>query len=89
MVIFGALGLLEFVFTLPFGSPLEGLNIGRGFGLIPLILGIVSIIGAKYVNRLEWTIILIILGFIGGGIGGLLVLVGGILGLVSVLIKKT
>jgi hypothetical protein len=90
MVVLGALSLLEFVFTIPFRSPLEDLNIlGRGFGIIPLILGVVSIIGSKYVHRLEWAIILIILGYVGGGIGGLLVLIGGILGLVSVLIKKT
>lgn len=90
MVIFGALSLFELVFTIPFRSPLEDLNIlSRGFGIITLILGIVSIIGSKYSNRLEWAIILIIIGYVGGGLGGLLVLIGGILGLVSVLIKKT
>jgi hypothetical protein len=90
MVVFSALGLLELVHTIAFRSFLENLNIlSRGFGLITLILGVVSIIGAKYSNRLEWAIILIIIGYVGSGLGGLLVLVGGILGLVSVLVKKT
>lgn len=90
MVIFGAISLLSLAFTVPFRSPLEDLNIlSRGFGIITLILGIVSLIGANYVSRLEWAIILIIIGYVGGGIGGLLVLIGGILGLVSVLMKKT
>lgn len=90
MVLFGVLNLLELAFTIPFRSPLEDLNlISRGFGVIPIILGVVAIIGAKYSDTLLWSIVLIIIGYLGGGLGGLLVLVGGILGLVSVLIKKT
>lgn len=89
MVLFGLLSLLSLAFTIPFRSPLEDLNIlSRAYGLIPVILGIVAIIGAKYSNTLVWAIILIVIGYLGGGIGGLLVLIGGILGLVSVLIKK-
>ena len=90
MVLFGIIGLLSSAFTLPFRSPLEDLNIlSRAYGLIPLILGIVAIFAAKYSNRLVWAIVLIVIGYLGGGIGGLLVLLGGVLGLVSVLIKKT
>jgi hypothetical protein len=90
LVLLSLVELLEFAFTVPFRSPLEDLNVlGRGFGVVTLILGVVSIIGAKYSHRLEWAIILIIVGYVGGGIGGLLVLIGGILGLVTVLLKKT
>ena len=90
MVVLSTLSLFESAFTIPVRSPLQDFNIlGRGFELITLILGIVCIIGARYSNRLEWAIILIILGYVGGGIGGLLVLIGGVLGLVSALVKKT
>lgn len=90
LVLLSIVELLELAFTIPFRSPLQDLNIlGRGFGVVTLILGVVSIIGAKYSHRLEWAVILIIVGYVGGGVGGLLVLVGGLLGLVSVLLKKT
>ncbi len=89
MILFGLISLLSLAFTLPFRSPLEDLNIiGRGYGLIPAILGIVVIFAARYSNRLVWAIVLIVIGYLGGGIGGLLVLFGGVLGLVSVLMKK-
>jgi hypothetical protein len=53
-----------------------------GFAFLPLILGIVAIILAKRVTELEWAIVLIVVGFLGGGIGGILVLLGGLLGLI-------
>ncbi len=90
MILFGIINLLSIAFTIPFRSPLEDLNIlSRAYGLIPVILGIVAVLGARYSNRLVWAIVLIVVGYLGGGIGGLLVLFGGVLGLVSVLIKKT
>jgi len=60
--------------------PLVGMTFG--FALLPLILGIVVIILAKRVSELLWAIVLIVVGFLGGGIGGLLVLLGGLLGLI-------
>jgi hypothetical protein len=66
-----------------FGMP----HLFAGFGILALILGIIAIIGAKHVTELIWAIVLIVIGLIGGGaggsIGGLLVLIGGILGLIS------
>ena len=54
-----------------------------GFAILALILGVVAIVGSKHVTELLWAIILIIIGYVGGGIGGILVLIGGILGLIS------
>jgi hypothetical protein len=45
-------------------------------------LGIIALVGAKSVSRIEWAIILIIVGLIAGGVGGILVLLGGILSLI-------
>ncbi len=84
MVVFGVLALLQETFRAAF--------FGWGFfngGLVTLIAGVVAVIGASRVGSLLWSIILIIVGLIGGGLGGLLVLIGAILGLVSNLAKRT
>jgi len=82
LVVFGLLSLVGMAGMMAFNMP--GLGLFAGFGaILGLILGIVAIIGSKRVMDLIWAIILIIIGFIGGGIGGLLVLIGGILGLVA------
>jgi len=80
MIILSLLAMLSYAVALPFQSPIAGFF---GAGIISLILGIVAVIGSKRAAQLLWAIVLIIVGFIGGGIGGLLVLIGGILGLVS------
>jgi hypothetical protein len=80
MVIFSLLSLLNYAISIPFQSPIGGFF---GVGIITLILGIVAVIVSKRASELIWAIVLIIIGFIGGGIGGLLVLIGGILGLLS------
>ena len=80
MIIFSLLGLLSFAVSLPFGSPIGGFF---GSGIIALILGVVAVIISKRATDLIWAIVLIVVGFLGGGIGGLLVLIGGILGLLS------
>ena len=80
MIIFSLLALIRYSIALPFQSPIAGYF---GVGIISLILGIVAVFGSKRAGELLWAIVLIIVGFIGGGIGGLLVLIGGILGLIS------
>ncbi len=83
MVLFGLLG---FVFSLGAFYFHWGFSYG---GIVTLICGIIAIIGARSANTLVWAIILIVLGLIGGGLGGLLVLLGGILGLIMALSRKT
>ena len=86
-VIFGALAFLGYLFEFPFFSPVQSLRmVGRD--LIAVVLGVIAIIGSNYAGTLAWSIGLIILGYIAGGLGGLLVLVGGILGLVASLVRK-
>ncbi len=50
--------------------------------IFAIIVGIIAMVGAKYVSRLDWGITLLILGAIVGGAGGL-VFLGAILGLIS------
>ncbi len=51
--------------------------------IIVLICGIVALIGAKRLPDPAWSIVLIILGAIAGGIGGLLALLGGAIGIAA------
>lgn len=81
MILLSVLSFLGMAF-MPFGMP--GLGLFASFGaILGIILGIVAIYGSKHVTELLWAIVLIVVGLVGGGIGGLLVLVGGIIGLLS------
>lgn len=80
MIVFSLLGMLCYAVSIPFHSPIEGFF---GAGIITLILGIVAVVGSKKAGQLLWAIVLIIVGYVGGGIGGLLILLGGIVGLLS------
>ena len=84
LLVFGLLGVFQ--------STFRGFYVGWGLsygGIVSLICGIVAVIGASRNTDLAWAIVLVIVGIVGGGIGGLLVLIGGILGLVSVLSRRT
>jgi hypothetical protein len=77
------LGLLDII-----GSPFLAFSalsaIGAlARGIVVVIIGIICAVGAKYVKHLTWAIILIILGIVAGGIGGVLVIIGALLGLLS------
>ena len=80
MVILGILGMLSYAVMMPFSSPIGGFF---GAGIVTIILGIIAVVLSKRVNELLWAVVLIVIGFLGGGIGGLLVLIGGILGLLA------
>jgi hypothetical protein len=86
MIIFGLLSLVGSSFD-NFGPFLHW---GFAYGsIVTIICGVIAVIGAKSVNTLVWAIVLIVVGAIGGGLGGVLVILGGLLGLVSVVTKKT
>jgi hypothetical protein len=84
LVIFGLLSL----FSIGFGGPsfLYWSVYSFGYsGIVMLICGVIAVIGARSVTTLVWAIVLLIVGFIGGGLGGLLVLLGALIGLIVVL----
>jgi hypothetical protein len=83
------LGLLSFI-----GSSFENfgpfLHWGFVYGsIVTIICGVIAVVGSKSATTLVWAIVLIIVGIIGGGLGGLLVVLGGLLGLIVVVSKKT
>ncbi len=86
MAIFGLLSLIGFHYE-NFGPVLHW---GFAYGsIVTIICGVIALVGAKSATTLVWAIVLIIVGMIGGGLGGLLVVLGGILGLIVVVSKKT
>ena len=82
MVLFGLLGLIvdlgNFIFHWGFAYG----------GIVTLVMGVIALVGSRSVKTLAWAIVLIVVGLIGGGIGGLLAALGGLLGLISFLLKK-
>jgi di/tricarboxylate transporter len=82
LVIQGLLSFVGMAFMTMFMPSVLG-SLGSFWGIIEIILGVVAIYGAKRVTDLTWAIVLIVVGLIGGGLGGILVLLGGIVGLVS------
>ena len=84
IVVFGLLGFLGSAFLI--FSPLAFLS-GIVFSLAEIVIGIICIIGSRYVSTLIWAIILLVLGIIAGSIGGTLVVLGALLGIVSTLVK--
>jgi hypothetical protein len=82
LILLSLFGFLGMASMMRLGMP--GIGMFAGFGsIVGIILGVVAIYGSKRVTDLLWAVILIVVGFLGGGIGGLLVLIGGILGLLS------
>ncbi|MGA2523927.1 MAG: hypothetical protein ABSF65_07215 [Candidatus Bathyarchaeia archaeon] len=73
LVIFGLLSLIGYAFM--YFGPFISFSFAY-FGIVAVICGIIAIIGAKGVTTIVWTIIHIVVGIIGGGIGGLLVILG-------------
>ena len=81
IVVLSLASLLNFSLYLPIRSPLAGYF---GIGVISLVLGVVAVIGSRRVAELLWAVVLMIVGFLSGGIGGLLALLGGLVGLISI-----
>jgi hypothetical protein len=80
MIVLSLAAMLSFGVHMPFRSPIAGYF---EKGVITLILGVVVVVGSKRANELIWAIVLIAVGYLGGGIGGLLTLIGGLLRLLS------
>jgi hypothetical protein len=84
MILLGLLGLI-----VDFGGFFFRWGFGFAYGsVITLVMGIIAIIGSRSVNTLVWAVVLIVVGLVGGGLGGLLVVLGGVFGLITVLSKK-
>jgi hypothetical protein len=72
----GLSGLLDFAPRIPSLGSLVGL-------LLAIIVGVLALAGIGQVSNPAWSIVLLILGFLAGGLGGILVMIGAIVALVA------
>lgn len=81
MILLSVVAFLGMGIMMPFGMPFAfG---GMMLSVVGVVLGIIAIVGSKHATELVWAIVLIIIGLIGWGAGGVLVVLGGLLGLIS------
>lgn len=88
VLLFGLFDLLEVGVRIFRDISLLSFLSGTLRALAQVVIGIVCIIGSKFVSNLVWAIVLLVLGIVAGTLGGSLVVIGAILGLVSVLLKS-
>ena len=87
IIVFGFLGLIGNSLGSAY-SP-AGYYISRAmYSIVAIIIGAICVIGSKSVGVLVWAIVLLVLGIVSGGIGGVLVILGALLGLVSIFVKS-
>jgi hypothetical protein len=56
--------------------------------LIGLVVGALALVGSTQVSSPVWMIILIVLGYLVGSLGGILIFIGALIGLVTSLVKS-
>ena len=87
IVVFGFLGLIGSSLGSAF-SPAGYYVSGAMYSIVAIVIGVICVIGSKSVGTLVWAIVLLVLGIVSGGIGGVLVILGALLGLISILVKS-
>jgi hypothetical protein len=81
MIFLSIMSIAGRVLALPFYSPI-GLTSGL-YILASFFGGILALILSKKVGSIIWTLFVIGIGVIGGGLGGLLVFIGGIIAIIA------
>ena len=87
IIVFGLLALIGNSLGSAF-SPAGYYLTGALYSVVAIIIGVICVIGSKSVGTLVWAIVLLVLGIVSGGIGGALVILGALLGLVSIFVKS-
>jgi hypothetical protein len=82
LLIYGILGVLSGGVSVFAESLLNGA--GRiGEGAVKIVIGLIALLAYRFLKSLAWTIVVLILGIVAGGLGGILMLIGGIIALVA------
>jgi hypothetical protein len=87
IIVFGLLGLIGISLGIAF-SPVGYYLSGAIYSIVAIIIGVICVIGSRSVGTLVWAIVLLVLGIVSGGIGGILVILGALLGFVSIFVKS-
>lgn len=88
IVLFGLFDLLGVAYRIFRDIGLLSFLRGTVSALVQIVIGIVCIVGSRFVSNLFWAIVLLILGIIAGSLGGSLVAIGAVLGLLAALLKS-
>ncbi len=83
LVLIGGILLVVFGFLTVVGASFEIRNLGVSISgtWFGIAVGLIALWGHRYVREVVWAVILLVLGYAAGGLGGLLVLLGGLIGL--------
>ena len=55
--------------------------------LVGILVGVLALVGAGQISNLAWNIILLVLGFLVGSLGGILIFIGALIALVATFVK--
>lgn len=58
-------------------------------GVLAIVAGVLALAGYRQMRTMAWSLLLIVLGIVTGGLGGILLLVSGLVSLVVVHAEKT
>lgn len=57
--------------------------------IVNIIAGLIALISSRRIHSTVWTFVPIFAGFVAGGIGGILIIIGGLLALISTLTSRS
>ena len=86
LIIVGIIGVI----ASPIIGFVEGLSEGLGHfgqGILQIVFGAIALLGHRQLKSLSWTIVILVLGIIAGGLGGVLLILGALIALVIMFIK--
>jgi hypothetical protein len=90
LIVAGALRIVELQTLLDLSPTLRNVASISSIagGILAIVVGVIALLGTRQVASPSWNIVLLILGLVASGLGGILVLLGSIIGLVSIYVKS-
>ncbi len=84
LVLVGGIVLIVFGLFTVLGGSFESRNLGVSISgsIFGIAVGVVALYGHTRIGEVVWAIILLVLGYFAGGLGGLLVLLGSLIALI-------
>jgi hypothetical protein len=77
------LAILSFLGRVPFYPPATLTAIDYARGLMSLLAGVWALALSRKTGIFHWTLVLAVIGIVGGGLGGFLVLIGAVTALIT------
>ena len=87
LLVTGLLQVLSGGVSLLAESLLNGVG-GVGEGMVKVVVGLIGLLAYRFLRSIAWTIVVLVLGIIAGGLGGVLLLLGAIVALVGTFVRR-